>query len=36
MSELFSKIKEITELDSIAGYEHSVRNYLRYKNHTAR
>ena len=31
MSELFSKIKEITELDSIAGYEHSVRNYLRSK-----
>ena len=31
MSELFSKIKKITELDSIAGYEHSVRNYLRSK-----
>lgn len=31
MSDLFSKIKEITELDSIAGYEHSVRNYLRSK-----
>ena len=31
MSDLFSKIKEVTELDSIAGYEHSVRDYLRSK-----
>ena len=34
MSELFSKIKEITELRG-CRYEHSVRNYLR-SNHTAR
>lgn len=31
MSELFSKIKEVTELDGIAGYEHTVRDYLRQK-----
>lgn len=31
MSTLFSKIKEITEIDGIAGYEHNVRNYLRSK-----
>lgn len=31
MSDLFLKIKEVTELDSIAGYEHSVRDYLRSK-----
>lgn len=31
MTDLFSKIKEITELDGIAGYEHSVRDYLRLK-----
>lgn len=29
MTDLFSKIKEVTELDGIAGYEHNVRNYLR-------
>lgn len=31
MTDLFSKIKEVTELDGIAGYEHNVRNYLRGK-----
>lgn len=31
MTDLFSKIKEITELDGIAGYEHSVRDYMRQK-----
>lgn len=31
MTDLFSKIKEVTELDGIAGYEHSVRDYLRTK-----
>lgn len=29
MTQLFDKIKEVTELDGIAGYEHSVRDYLR-------
>lgn len=29
MTQLFNKIKEVTELDGIAGYEHSVRDYLR-------
>lgn len=31
MTDLFTKIKEVTELDGIAGYEHNVRNYLRGK-----
>ncbi|AXQ77716.1 glutamyl aminopeptidase [Streptococcus chenjunshii] len=31
MSNLFQKIKEVTELDAIAGYEHSVRDFLRAK-----
>lgn len=31
MTDLFSKIKEVTELDGIAGYEHNVRDYLRGK-----
>ena len=31
MSELFQKIKDVTQLDGIAGYEHSVRDYLREK-----
>ncbi|HEL0632003.1 glutamyl aminopeptidase [Streptococcus equi subsp. zooepidemicus] len=31
MIDLFSKIKEVTELDGIAGYEHTVRDYLRAK-----
>lgn len=31
MSELFSKIKEVTELDGIAGYEYNVRDFLRSK-----
>ena len=31
MTELFSKIKELTELDGIAGYEHNVRDFLRQK-----
>lgn len=31
MSDLFAKIKEVTELDGIAGYEHNVRNFLRQK-----
>lgn len=29
MTQLFDNIKEVTELDGIAGYEHSVRDYLR-------
>lgn len=29
MTDLFSKIKTVTELDGIAGYEHSVRHFLR-------
>lgn len=31
MTDLFTKIKEVTELDGIAGYEHNVRHYLREK-----
>lgn len=31
MTDLFSKIKEVTELHGIAGFEHDVRNYLRQK-----
>lgn len=31
MTDLFAKIKAVTELDGIAGYEHSVRQYLRDK-----
>lgn len=31
MTDLFSKIKAVTELDGIAGYEHKVRDYLRGK-----
>ncbi|MGT2933457.1 glutamyl aminopeptidase [Streptococcus catagoni] len=31
MTELFSKIKEVTELDGIAGYEGQVRDFLRQK-----
>ena len=31
MSDLFKKMKEVTQLDGIAGYEHSVRDYLRQK-----
>lgn len=31
MIDLFSKIKEVTELDGIAGYEHTIRDYLRAK-----
>ncbi|WP_159720822.1 glutamyl aminopeptidase [Streptococcus halichoeri] len=31
MSTLFEKIKEVTELDGIAGYEHQVRHFLRQK-----
>lgn len=31
MSELFLKIKELTELDGIAGYEHQLRHFLRRK-----
>ena len=31
MTELFDKIKTVTELDGIAGYEHNIRNYLRQK-----
>lgn len=31
MTDLFTKIKEVTELDGIAGYEHNVRQYLRDK-----
>lgn len=31
MTSLFEKIKEVTELDGIAGHEHMVRNYLRQK-----
>ena len=29
MTELFDKIKAVTELDVIAGHEHNVRNYMR-------
>lgn len=29
MTELFDKIKAVTELDGIAGHEHNVRNYMR-------
>lgn len=29
MTELFNKIKAVTELDGIAGHEHNVRNYMR-------
>lgn len=29
MSDLFNKIKTVTELDGIAGYEHNIRNFLR-------
>ncbi|MCR8968227.1 glutamyl aminopeptidase [Streptococcus zalophi] len=31
MTNLFNKIKEVTELDGIAGYEHTVRDFLRQK-----
>ena len=31
MTELFDKIKEITELDGIAGYEHKIRDFFRQK-----
>ncbi|MBJ8350187.1 glutamyl aminopeptidase [Streptococcus zalophi] len=31
MTSLFNKIKEVTELDGIAGYEHTVRDFLRQK-----
>ncbi|MEX2805282.1 glutamyl aminopeptidase [Streptococcus sp. H31] len=31
MADLFQKIKEVTELDSIAGYEQPVRDFLRTK-----
>lgn len=31
MRDLFTKIKTVTELDGIAGYEHEVRDYLREK-----
>lgn len=31
MSDLFQKIKTVTELNGIAGYEHHVRDYLRQK-----
>lgn len=31
MTELFDKIKEITELDGIAGYEHKIRDFLGQK-----
>ncbi|MBJ8326388.1 glutamyl aminopeptidase [Streptococcus pacificus] len=31
MTTLFNKIKEVTELDGIAGYEHTVRDFLRQK-----
>ncbi|MGT2888563.1 glutamyl aminopeptidase [Streptococcus didelphis] len=31
MTDLFAKIKEVTELDAIAGYEHPVRDFLRHK-----
>lgn len=31
MTDLFTKIKEVTELDGIAGYEHNVRHYLKEK-----
>lgn len=31
MTDLFSKIKEVTELHGIAGFEHDVRNHLRQK-----
>ncbi|EHI69296.1 glutamyl aminopeptidase [Streptococcus ictaluri] len=31
MTDLIAKIKEITKLDGIAGYEHQVRDYLRHK-----
>ncbi len=33
MSQLFHKIKEITALESIAGYEDDVRDFLRQKMH---
>lgn len=29
MTDLFAKIKTVTELDGIAGYEHHIRDYLR-------
>lgn len=29
MTDLFQIIKEVTELDGIAGYEHNIRDYLR-------
>lgn len=32
MSELFSKIKEVTELDGIAGYEYNVRDFYVQKS----
>lgn len=31
MTELFDKIKEITELDGIAGYEHKIRDFFAKK-----
>ena len=31
MSELFSKIKEVTEIAAVSGHEAPVRNYLRKK-----
>ncbi|MGT2772297.1 glutamyl aminopeptidase [Streptococcus marimammalium] len=31
MTSLFNKIKEVTELDGIAGYEHNIRHFLRQK-----
>lgn len=31
MTKLFEKIKEVTELQAIAGYEHEVRDFLRRK-----
>lgn len=31
MTDLFNKIKKVTDLDAIAGYEHPVRDYIREK-----
>ncbi|EHJ52800.1 glutamyl aminopeptidase [Streptococcus macacae] len=31
MTALFNKIKEVTDLDGIAGYEYNIRNFLRTK-----
>lgn len=30
---LFEKIKEVTELQSLPGFEGQVRNHIRQKNH---